>query len=666
MKLSDAATSSRAALAGRSRPAASSGRLRVWLGNLSHQAPFSWPGKRKRRWLVGFLIALLAYPVLGTLALWTGLVERVLKSEDLRVEIQNPAYTIWPGRVRMAHVRILVNGTTQFILEGNDLLINVRLLELLKHRVHVTRLAAHDVLYQMRVQVKDTKGIEKRIAAYPPLEDLPGANVIHEETAKKTEQNDSDYAVEAEGLDISVRELWFFEYRYLGKGTLRGGFTVGSNVMEVRTAVQQLGPGELRFGAEQTLATDLRGQIDVNIPEVNPMEHADASFMQLVSARVNLRAQIQSLANVGAYADNLEVKDGKGPLTLDLWLDKGKLGGKSHLDYNTELLRLKGNGFGVGTDWALDFNAAGSPEQLPLVRSSSKSTYVSLARGMRSFTVQLHGHREEAKLDTIQLSGATDLKSASVRMPNITTVDLDDLPAVLLPGTPVSIKGGVTTASLNLDMDHEYWVRGPLTAQVKDIALNAAGVHVAGNMKLDTELRFNPKLKTNQVQNMTLAMRDMSMQAGNRSVNGWWMNMASKRLTFWNSEPSRFEGTLGVRTKNLEPFLEALAEKDVISGIIPMLTSLDDFRASATIRSSGDMMDVALASESDVWDAAGRIYKKGDQQQMALVVGGQAVSLGIASKNGKLELMPFAKTGWLNERLAEFPKPLVRMTADKP
>jgi len=51
---------------------------------------------------------------------------------------------------------------------------------------------------------------------------------------------------------------------------------------------------------------------------------------------------------------------------------------------------------------------------------------------------------------------------------------------------------------------------------------------------------------------------------------------------------------------------------------------------------------------------------------MALVIGGQAVSLGVADLGDGLQLRPFAKTGWLNERLAAFPKPLIQMSAKKP
>jgi len=637
-----------------------------WLKRLEQRAPFTWTRKRKLRWLTITVLALAAYPVLVTLALWTGFVEWALKSEDLRVEIQNPAYSIWPGKVHMKNVRILANGATQFILQGQGLVINLRLVELVKRRVHVTKLAAHDVIYQMRVQVKDTKNIERRVKAYPPLEGLPGANVVREPTAKATEKEEPEWTVKVEGLDIAVKELWFFEYRYLGKGALRGGFMVGPDVMQVETAVQDLGPGDLRFGASETIATGLQGQITADIPKLNPKQHADASFMELVTARVNLRAMIESMTNVGSYfeAENLDVSKGKGPLALDLYLNRGKLGSKSHLYYQTDSINLKGIGFGVGTDWQLDFDAAGSSEQLPLVRSSSKSSYVSLAKKMRAFTIQIHDHHEEAQLDTIQLSKSTDLKRALLRMPKIVSVDLPDLPAVLADRPAFEMKGELN-ASLNLDMDHEYWTQGRLHAVSKELRVSASGVAADANVKLDSELRFNPKLKVNMLQNFVLRTRDMTMHGG-ADLSGWWMDIESARFTVWNKNPLSFDGTFGVQARDLDPVLKTLAEKDVVSNLIPMFTSLRAFKASARVRGVGDMTDVTLASESQVWDVAGRVYKNGDKSQLAVVVGGQAVSLGVASKGDDLELMPFAKTGWLNDHLREFPKPVLEMKPDKP
>src|SRR4051812_10626224 len=162
--------------------------------------PRHWTPKRRRRVLIGVVVGLLVYPVLGTLALWTGFVEWVIRSEDVKVEIDNPSYTIWPGRVHLKHVKIYVNGDTQFILEGSDLLTNFSLFGFLRHHIHVSTLQAHDVHYQMRVQVKDQTGMKERLAAYPRLEGLPGVNVIHEKVAAKTEEREQSWTVQVDGL----------------------------------------------------------------------------------------------------------------------------------------------------------------------------------------------------------------------------------------------------------------------------------------------------------------------------------------------------------------------------------------------------------------------------------------------------------------------------------
>jgi hypothetical protein len=613
--------------------------------------------------------ALLAYPVLGTLALWTGLVESMLRSEDLRVEIENPAYTIWPGRVHMKHVRVLHNSDVQFILEGKDLTAQIALLALAKRHFRVKKLAAHGVRYQMRTQVENEKGIEERIAAFPPLADLPGANVIREDKGKEKDAAEPGYTVEVEGLDVQVDELWFFEYRYLGDGRLRGGFVVGPQVMSVSTAVQDLGPGELRFGAEQVIATSVRGQITADIPRLNPEEHADIGFLELVTARTQLKADMKSMAHLGAYLQGIEVQEGSGPLSVDFYLEKGWLGPKSRLKYQTPTIGVRGLGYGVESDLHVDFDASGEkgPEQpLPLLRSSSETTYVSLSNGGPEFTLQIHGHHEEAALDRVRLTGSTQVKRAAVRMPSIVSVDLDDLEAALPKGTPLSASKGELRASVKLDMDEEYWVRGPIEANVEGADFELAGVHLFGHALVKAQAKLNPKLKNHMLDSVVLSLRNVGMRVGDEDVDSWWMDVTSRRLALWNTKPQLAQGTMLIRAKNLEPVLEALAEKDELNDLIAKFTSLDDFRARVTLRKQGETTDVALESESDVWDASGRFYSKGEQSMLAVVVGGQALSLGIAKLGGDLEIAPMAETEWLNARLRRFPKPLGQMAPEKP
>lgn len=104
----------------------------------------------------------------------------------------------------------------------------------------------------------------------------------------------------------------------------------------------------------------------------------------------------------------------------------------------------------------------------------------------------------------------------------------------------------------------------------------------------------------------------------------------------------------------------------MISDLIPILTDLEDFRAKTTFYQQGKTTDITVESESDVWDVSGRVYSSPKQNLMALVIGSQAVSIGIAALGEGLELQPFAKTDWLNNRLARFPKPLIQLPPKKP
>ncbi|HEY6559457.1 MAG TPA: hypothetical protein VI072_19365 [Polyangiaceae bacterium] len=667
---------------------------------------------------------LLAYPVLGTLALWTGLVERLLASEDLRLEIDNPAYTIWPGRVHMKRVKIMVNGDTQFTLEGHDLVVNARIFPLIKRKLHVTELAANGVIYRMRVQVDSTKGMEERVAAYPPLEELPGAKVLREDTAAKTEERDAPWTVQVDGLDIGVGELWFMEYRFIGDGTLRGGFLVGPNRMSVSTAVQDLGPGQLRFGEKQVIAEKFGGRVTAEIPELNPEEHGDVSFLEFVTSRITLKGDIVTLKHLSAYLDGITVADGKGPFRSDLRLEKGRLGKESHLDYTTDAIRVAGRGFGVKTDWKLEANVAG-PERagvvaargkngapvahvrgakpaakvddtepkldveeadprraekkgedegetvLPRVRSRATVTYVSLVHpeddSGREFTIQIQGHEEQAVLRSTQLGGEMDVKTAHVRMPKIVTSDFDDLGAVFGSDAPVKAQRGSARASAILNMNEQKVMTGPVTFDLDDARFLVAGVQLGGEAAARARLRVDLKRAHTQVNDFTFHLRDVLMHVGDEHVENWWINVSSPRLEAWQKPALRYQGSVAILAKDAEPILEALAEKDQINDLIAKFTSLDDLRASVTVRGAKDETDVMIRSaESDVWDVAGRVYSKGKKSRAALVVGGKAVSIGIATDGKNTEIKPFAGADWLNAHLRTFPKPALQVSAPKP
>lgn len=619
--------------------------------------------------------------MLGTLFLWTGAFERVMRSDDLTISIRHPSWTLWPGHIHVAAATVRANGETQFELQAKNLLVHVNLFSLIHHHLHVTHISADDVRFFLRVQVQSTKNIERRLAAYPPLPDLPGDKSIvesHEKKATRDAQK-SAFIVELDGIDVRVSELWFMEYHFVGPGTLKGGFLVGPNRMRVDTSVQDLGPGELRFGADQIIAREFGGRVQASIPEMNPMEHADESFLELVTANIAMKGDIATLQHVGAYLPGMRVEGGAGPFDAHVLMTKGGLSEQSTLSFSTKKVGLRADGFGVDTDWNFDAQVARvvhptaeryptDDTVLPRIHSESRVTYVSVANARGDvFTVQLQKHVEDVVLRSTQLGRMTDLDHARIRFPEIFTNDLHDLAA--LTSTPPSFhsEAGEAHASLALDVDEHHMARGPFEARFTGLRFAAAGMLLRGQGSVKSRLEADLDAKKTILRNTFIDLNELGMQVGKESMEGWWTRIDVPYFAVFGVPPARIEGSVSVRAKSAEPMLKALAGKGEITPLIPWLTNLNDLRARATFQKVGQTTNVMLVPVQNVlFDVAGRYYAKGDDSRMAIVVGGKVVSLGIAKDSGGLTLAPFAREGWLNERLERFPKPVQKVRASEP
>jgi hypothetical protein len=575
---------------------------------------------RLRLLIIGALL-LLAYPVLGTIVLWSGLAEKWIESEDLRVEIDAPAYTILPGRVHLKGVRIFSNSETQFVLSAEDMSFEVRLPALLRRKISVVSVLGENVRFQMRVQVSSTEGIEERVDAYPKLEGLPGVNTILLDEAEKAEEEEA-YTVQVEGIDVNLAELWFFEYRYLGAGTLEGGFIVGPGIMGVDTSVQKVGPGELRFGPNQVIAENVHGRIEAEIPELDPEAHADESFLELVTARIHLAADVRSLEHLRAYLGGMAVKGGAGPFEANFSMEEGRLGPESRITFDTEDVSLFGKGFSVRSDWDFDAHVraekpedrtalaerSSTPDVLPRIRSTSKASYVSFVSEHTEdvFTVQVRKHEEGAVLKTTELGTMTDIAHAYVRMPEIVTSDLADLSVLTDEGSPFAAREGTARASLLLDIDENHVVQGSLKARFEGAQLTVDDIEIYANGAASCNVRSDLDHEVTTLSDILLDISDLKMRAGDQHVDDWWMRSSSKKLDAWGLPPERTETQFSVRAKSA------------------------------------------------------------DENRTAIVLGGKAISLGIASDASSLTLAPIARAGWLNQRLKGFPKPIDQVSPPQP
>lgn len=637
--------------------------------------------KRKRWWLLAGTL-LLVYPTVATLMLWTGMVERLLRTEDLRVEIENPAYSIIPGHIELRKVGVYMNAMPQFVLKADDVSARIRILPLFQRRLSLSWLGAENVSYRMRLPRKKGEVDTARTRAFPPLHGLPGLNAKAEEELDKSESSDPLWTVHVENVDVRVRDLWFFEYHYVGDGRLRGGFERGPDVLRVATSVQDLGPGRLYFGEKDTIAENFGGQLRAEIPEVDPSQHADLSFFDFVKATADLDADVKTLKHVSAYIP-AQVSEGAGPLNVLLELDQGKLADNTRITFETDELNLQGDGWGVKTDWSLDIEVSESDEsrasdkedtaQVPRLTSKQEQAYVSWSTGGNtSFTVQLLESSQKAALMSSKIGEDFEVRSASVSLPKIISKDLDDVAkkpssAAGTDERGLVTHGGEAEASLLLNMDDKQRFHGPFRARFSEFDLGFAPLRVKSDGQASFQLSIDPANETIHASDISFDLRRAAFLIGNKEIQDWWYSLEGKKLFFRWSDPARLSADASFKAKDAEPLMATLAESGKVPKIVDQIVNFRNIEARAELLQQGEKLDIMLENiDTNLIDFNGRIYQDNDTNAFALLIGGRVISLGIVKWNSEMEFEPFAHAKWLNAQLAKFPPPIDGVTPPQP
>lgn len=627
---------------------------------------------RAKKWSKWALLAIgvyCIYPLSVTLALTTGLVEKLVASEDLRVEIESPAWSLLPGDIHVGRIRIFMNGETQFILSADNLTAQVRLLPLLRRRFEVSSLATKNVVFQMRVQLDEEQANSPRARAFPPLPGLPGDPTLSRQTAERTEERSPSWTVALDGIDAKVQELWFMEYRYRGDGRLKGGFVRGPSVLRIDTSVQDLGPGLLTFGAEQVISRNFQGQVEATIPELDPSEHADTSFFEYVLASIALQADLETLAHVGAYIPgHPAVSGGAGPLDVKVRMTEGLLGPETAITFETSDVSLVGHGYGVRADWRLTIGMKGDDGALPHLDSTSRATYVSLSAPERKpFTIQVLNHEHTATLDSARIGETTEFESARLHFPQIVSKDLDDLDGLLTGNAPSSTQDGEAEARLTLTLDSAGRLVGPLRARFRDATLTLDQLHTRASGSASCEITVEPAEDRAHVRDLSILVRPAQFRAGDESVSGWWLNLESPRIDVIGLPADDVRAEFSIFARDAEPVIRALAADGKVPGFVADIIHLQNLKVVANLRRTPQTTDIMLDTlESRFIDFSGRVLRSPKHNRLALLIGGKTVAVGIAQKGKQMGFEALAGEDWLNEELALFPKPKQFVRGEKP
>jgi hypothetical protein len=223
---------------------------------------------------------------------------------------------------------------------------DIALGDLLRRKFHVTHVRGERVSYRMLGKVDKVEGNEARLAAFPPLEGFgpPGLRPNPMPPWPTAQQLDALWGVQLDDADVDVAELWFLEYRYLGKGHIRGGFALQPlRTLWVGPAVVELDGGALTAGPH-VLSSAFTARVSMALAPVELAAAPGLQVLETLGASIHFETPIEDLGAAELYAKGLKAR-GRGQLAAHLQIQGGRLQPGSALEASLLGLDARLQGF---------------------------------------------------------------------------------------------------------------------------------------------------------------------------------------------------------------------------------------------------------------------------------------------------------------------------------
>ncbi len=332
------------------------------------------PHRRGRRWVrtIAFIFVgcLLAYPVAANLVLALGGVQKAFEGTDLvKVDFRR-AWSFWPGHVHVEGVRLTMQDrNVEFSLDLARADVDIRLSELVRRTLHVTKVRGDGVVFRFRHRIEPESADAPSVAALPPISEFEDPPLRHADapTAPLDEAHYNLWTVHMDDVDVRVQELWVQMFRYEGKARVRGAFRLRpAKRVWVTPGELTLTSGKISAGPHDVLH-DVQGSLTVNVDDFDTEPVYGMEPFQFIFARLKLLGQVADLQAVnflGGPSARFQVEDGSGVVDMDVAVDHGRLTPDSRFSYRTDHVGIEASSTKVHVDGELAFSASG-PAKAP-------------------------------------------------------------------------------------------------------------------------------------------------------------------------------------------------------------------------------------------------------------------------------------------------------------
>lgn len=254
-----------------------------------------------------------------------GLTALTQKEKDVQIDVAS-GYSLFPGRIHVNGLHFQFKDyNVEMSIFAQEADLSLALHRLLQKKIHVHRVRATGVEYQMLHRVKDPKKSAARLAAFP---DLPAFDrPAYYDAPRPPRSTKKPWSLRVDSIEAEASFVWVMEYQVRGKMRAKGGFyTNPLHEAAVLPCSVELSQATISVGEAQ-IAHDVQGTLSF---ELEPFTVRDAPIEKVlpkISARVgDFTALIDTLSFTKLYFETDPISlEGRGQLAIDTTVTRARI-----------------------------------------------------------------------------------------------------------------------------------------------------------------------------------------------------------------------------------------------------------------------------------------------------------------------------------------------------
>ncbi len=604
---------------------------------------------RALRWLlIGLPAAAVTFMLAINVALWSGVVDRLVSGKHRMATIElevGSAWMLWPGTVHVRDFRLDIDAYRyQLHVELPEGEAEIALLDLFSRAFHTRWISGDGASVVLLLKMAPDRVDHDRLERFPAIADFEAP--VREASLPDIPPLDEAWTVHLEGIDVDLTHLTVDEAIFaMAKGHLQGSlYTVSGHAFAVDGARVDVEDASLRLGDDECVGNaELELQLD--IAEYDPFEVLGRDVVGQITATVRAHANVRRASPFEIYlpdaAGNLALGGGEGPLHVEAGLDGGVLMVGSELTYDADALRLFAGKAVVGAPVHLRA-AVDTDEHGP--RSTAELRMDGLHGGVAGEDGDVVTARTVRAMVAFGQSDVTadewPLRDLRVWVPSMKVARLSALDGV---SDAVRLRGGAADLSWQTVRNPDGRFGTDATFDLRDVAISSKGVHVDGSGHVRFGARTAATLDETVVGKLHVELDGVALETPRGASTGTWLRVGRGKITL-DHEDGSVDAELHGRLDDLRPLLAQRA-----NGLTTEVPDLDltqplDFDIGLHRRGRELTIDIDELSRPGL-DLHGKVHRRGKTTRYAVLL--RRARLGIYGEAGhEPTLRPLADEAW--------------------